>query len=72
MICLLAAGDRPVDRGPEAHTLALGSLMGDFSSLTLNNTLSTGRVTEVTNGTIGNPWYSSRFTGTMAFSFTGH
>jgi hypothetical protein len=57
---------------PQAHTLALGSLMGDYASLSLNNTLSTGRVTEVTNGTIGNLWYTSRFNGTMAFSFTGH
>jgi len=56
----------------QAHTLALGSLMGDFSNLPLNNILTTGRVTEVTNATIGSPWYTSRFTGTMSFSFTGH
>jgi len=56
----------------QAHTLALGSLMGDFSSLPLNNILSTGRITESTNGAIGNPWYISRYTGTMSFSFVGH
>jgi len=56
----------------ETHTLALGQLMGDFPNLPLNNTLSTGRVTEAPNSTIGNTWYTSRFNGAMSFSFVGH
>jgi hypothetical protein len=56
----------------QTHTLALGSLMGDFPNLPLNNLLSTGRVTEITDGFPSNLWYTSRFAGTMSFSFIGH